>query len=216
MPPGCLLLQNVDVALTPVQAPTGDDVASCSVTLMPWSPFPCTYNTGTYKGVEGQNQTNYCYSKHTKPDLPGFEFATDLTTDGYSNLFHGVLPDVPCARGFSSSGSSASSPLKQQPSNHVGAAATGQQPGYGLHFSKVLLTVNFRVAAGRQFDRTFSFQIGRAVVSEQSLLAQGVAQCEPADSSCVRLAGLLGQCLDWMVQASFHITKDHDNISLGL
>jgi hypothetical protein len=29
----------------------------------------------------------------------------------------------------------------------------------------LLLTIEFRLASGRQFDRTYSFQIGHAVVS---------------------------------------------------
>jgi hypothetical protein len=117
---------------------------------MPWSPFPCTYSTEAFKGVEGQNKTNWCFDQHTVPQQPGFEYARDLVTDGYSNLYHGLMPDKPC--GHSSSSSSSGS-------------GAGHAPGYGKHFVKVLLTLTFRVAAGRQFDRTYWFQIGRAVVS---------------------------------------------------
>lgn len=134
--------------------PTGHNIASCSATLMPWSPFPCTYSTEVLQGVEGQNKTNWCFDQHTVPQEPGFEYARDLVTDGYSNLYHGWLPDTPCGHsGTSSAGSSSSS------------SGAERAPGYGKHFAKVLLTLNFRVAAGRQFDRTYWFQIGRAVVS---------------------------------------------------
>ena len=150
-----LLLQNVDVAEVPPQIPTGAGVSSCSVTLMPWSPFPCTYNTAAYTGVEGQNKTSWCYSQSGKPQQQGYELARDLVTDGYTNLFHGWLPDAPCdVSGSDGTGSSSS----RRRSMDGG-------PGYGRHFTKVLLTMNFRVAAGRQFDRTYWFQIGRAVVS---------------------------------------------------
>jgi hypothetical protein len=130
-------------------------MSSCSITLMPWSPFPCTYNTAAYTGVEGQNKTSGCYSQHSKPQQQGYELARDLVTDGYTNLFHGWLPDAPCDVS-SSSGSSNSS-----------RKSMAEGPGYGRHFIKVLLTLDFRVAAGRQFDRTYWFQIGRAVVSER-------------------------------------------------
>jgi hypothetical protein len=146
-----LLPQNVDVAEVPARPSTGDNIASCSVTLMPWSPFPCTYNTAAFSGVEGQNKTNWCFDQHTIPQEPGFDYARDLVTDGYSNLYHGWMPDTPCGHSSSSGSSSGSE--------------AGRAPGYGKHFAKVLLTLTFRVAAGRQFDRTYWFQIGRAVVS---------------------------------------------------
>jgi hypothetical protein len=44
----------------------------------------------------------------------------------------------------------------------IGRAAP---PPFGRHFVQVLLTLDFRVAAGRQFDRTYVLQIGQAVVS---------------------------------------------------
>jgi hypothetical protein len=158
-------MQNVDVAEVPIQTPAGDTVSSCNVTLMPWSPFPCTYNTETYKGVEGQNKTNWCYSKQTRPQEPEYEYAQDLQTDGYSNIYHGSMPDTPCGSTSSSSSSSSGS-------SNGGRQAAAASPGYGRHFAKVTLTVSFRVAAGRQFDRTYWFQVGKAVVSER-----GRCQC---------------------------------------
>lgn len=52
--------QNIDVA-PPVLPPVGKDVASCSVQLMPWSPFPCSFNTASSFGVEGQ-PSDLCYT----------------------------------------------------------------------------------------------------------------------------------------------------------
>lgn len=164
------LLQNVDLALAPIRTPSGDGVASCSVTLMPWSPFPCTYSTEAFKGVEGQNKTSWCYSKHSKSAAAAYDNARDLTTDGYTNLFHGALPDTPCGDGSTGSSRTAASGRQQQAgsgsnSRPATPAPAAARPGYSHKFTRVLLTVNFRVAAGRQFDRTFAFQIGRVVVS---------------------------------------------------
>lgn len=123
-----LPLQNVDVTRVP-QPPTGLDISSCSHELMPWSPFPCTYNTRVSRGIPGQ-PTNLCY-KSLKPS--NANLAVNLTTDGYQNLYFGSMPDQLCSQ-----------------SNKA---------------VKMLLTLDFRLAAGRQFDRIYSFQIGRAVVS---------------------------------------------------
>lgn len=126
-----------------------------------------------YKGVEGQNKTNWCYSQRSKPAGAEYANARDLVTDGYNNYFYGTLPDTPCG-----GGSHVQRSPSQQGSGAGSRGATGSGPtqlaGYGRHFSKILLTVNFRVAAGRQFDRTYWFQIGRAVVSA---LALGVLVC---------------------------------------
>jgi hypothetical protein len=67
------------------------------------------------------------------------------------------MPDTPCGSSSRSSSGSMTG----------GRQAAAASPGYGRHFAKVTLTVSFRVTAGRQFDRTYWFQIGKAVVSCQ-------------------------------------------------
>ncbi|KAF8056397.1 Peptide-N4-(N-acetyl-beta-glucosaminyl)asparagine amidase A [Scenedesmus sp. PABB004] len=105
---------NIDV-VQPVLPPAGE---SCSDVLMPWAPFPCTFDANRSTGVPGQ-----------PTDLCGAGFSTD----GYTNLFRGFMPDRLCS----------------------GGAAV----------DKLLLTVDFRVANGRQFDRTYSYQFGSAVAA---------------------------------------------------
>jgi hypothetical protein len=103
---------------------------------MPWSAFPCAFDADKYTGVAGQ-PSDLCYTNGNMVDaeLGGASLATNLTTDGYNNLFYGVLPQQLCE-------------------------------GVGMpHVEALLLTVDFRLASGRQFDRTYSFQIGHAVVS---------------------------------------------------
>ncbi len=62
----------------------------------------------------------------------------NLSTNGYNNLFYGSLPDA----------------------NEICGIR-----GDRARLVKMLLTVEFRLAAGRQFDRTYSFQVGDVVVS---------------------------------------------------
>jgi hypothetical protein len=127
--------QNVDVVRQP-DPPTGDDISSCSVSLMPWSAFPCAFDAAKYSGVPDQ-PSDLCYTdRNTLSQEPrAASLATNLTTDGYNNLFYGVLPQQLC-------------------------------DGVEVpHIEALLLTIEFRLASGRQFDRTYSFQIGHAVVS---------------------------------------------------
>jgi hypothetical protein len=127
--------QNVDVVRQP-DPPRGDGISSCSVTLMPWSAFPCAFDAAKYSGVPGQ-PSDLCYTDNSAltGELGATNLATNLTTDGYNNLFYGVLPQQLC-------------------------------DGVEVpHVEALLLTVDFRLASGRQFDRTYSFQIGQAVVS---------------------------------------------------
>jgi hypothetical protein len=68
----------------------------------------------------------------------GTQWAARLTTDGYTNTFSGYVPvdaSEPC-----------------------GAA------GAGSRVERLLLHVDFRLAPGRQYDRTYFFQIGDVVV----------------------------------------------------
>lgn len=135
-----LLLQNVDVVNVPL-SPRGSDVANCSYELMPWSPFPCTYDANSSYGIPGQ-PTNLCYidpaPEASQPPEASQNPAKNLTTDGYSNVYFGVLPKSLCSE--------------------------------GSKVAKILLQLDFRLAAGRQFDRTYSFQIGRAVVSKSKAM----------------------------------------------
>jgi hypothetical protein len=103
---------------------------------MPWSAFPCAFDATKYSGVPDQ-PSDLCYtdSNTLSQELGAASLATNLTTDGYNNLFYGVLPQQLCD---------------------------------GVDVPQVealLLTIEFRLASGRQFDRTYSFQIGHAVVS---------------------------------------------------
>jgi hypothetical protein len=103
---------------------------------MPWSAFPCAFDASKYSGVPDQ-PSDLCYtdSSTLSQQLGATSLATNLTTDGYNNLFYGVLPQQLCD---------------------------------GVEVPQVealLLTIEFRLASGRQFDRTYSFQIGHVVVS---------------------------------------------------
>jgi hypothetical protein len=69
----------------------------------------------------------------------GTKWAAKLATDGYSNVFEGYMP--------------------------VDAAAPCEGWAGSSRVERMLLHVDFRLAPGRQFDRTYSFQIGDAVVS---------------------------------------------------
>lgn len=133
-------MQNVDVVHQP-QPPDDATLSSCSIILMPWSPFPCTYDS-KYSGIPGQ-KTQYCYTDSSKAgwEMGPNELSTNLTTDGYTNLFFGVLPQQLCSG--------------------------VQNPDV----VQLLLTTEFRIATGRQFDRTYTFQIGHAVVSGSMALA---------------------------------------------
>lgn len=116
--------------------PTALDISSCTVNLMPWSAFPCAFDADQYAGLPGQ-ASDLCYTNNSEVDaaLGPSALARNLTTDGYINLFYGVLPQQLC---------------------------------HGIEVPQVeslLLNVDFRLATGRQFDRTYSFQIGHAVVS---------------------------------------------------
>jgi hypothetical protein len=62
------------------------------VNLLPWSPFPCSFNSKDYAGKSDQNITDWCYGQAgaaDKPSGPEFKLARSLTTDGYSNVFTG-------------------------------------------------------------------------------------------------------------------------------
>jgi hypothetical protein len=134
------LLQNVDVVRQP-DPPTAADISSCSVSLMPWSAFPCAFDADKYTGLPGQ-ASSLCYNDSSKAavELGPAIFATNLTTDGYINLFYGVLPQQLC-------------------------------DGIEVpHVEALLITIDFRLASGRQFDRTYSFQIGHAVVRMSVML----------------------------------------------
>jgi len=123
---------NIDV-VRPTPAPDAHGIGACNVTLMPWSPFPCSYNADAYTGVAGQ-RSNHCYGGGE-----GGALTANLSTNGYTNLFYGVLPartDRLCGEGWTDK----------------------------TRLVRMLLTIDFRLAAGRQFDRTYSFQIGNAVV----------------------------------------------------
>jgi hypothetical protein len=133
----------VDV-VQPIQQSKGKNLGSCNITLMPWSPFPCRYAPSKAEGVPHQ-QADYCFnsgspSGHAKGG-DAESLAVNLTTDGYNNLFFGRLPrnlyDL-CPGGWDA----------------------GEQK-----VRQLLLTVEFRLASGRQFDRMYSLQIGHAVVS---------------------------------------------------
>jgi hypothetical protein len=161
-------IQNIDVS-RPVARPEGPGACSCQLTLMPWSPFPCSFDAAAYYGLPGHNVSSLCYSDPSKGELrsaaagvrqpgpaergaPGssaFALARSLTTDGYLNLFHGSMPsDLAAACGD--------------------AAAGGGRP------ERLLLRFDFRLAAGRQFDRTYSFQIGHAVVGGGPLVGSSL------------------------------------------
>ncbi|WIA17670.1 hypothetical protein OEZ85_014473 [Tetradesmus obliquus] len=127
--------KNVDVVRQP-DPPTALDISSCTVNLMPWSAFPCAFDADQYAGLPGQ-ASDLCYTNNSEVDaaLGPSALARNLTTDGYNNLFYGVLPQQLC---------------------------------HGIEVPQVeslLLNVDFRLATGRQFDRTYSFQIGHAVAA---------------------------------------------------
>lgn len=125
------------------QHPDGPDISSCSVTLMPWSPFPCAFNTTAYYGIPGQ-RSSYCYTdpSHASKDFGPTDLVKNLTTD-YPQ-FNGFMPQRLC-QGI-------------------------EMP----EVVKLLLTADFRVAHGRQFDRAYSFLIGQATVSAGTGLVQTV------------------------------------------
>lgn len=158
--------QNVDAAEKPLQPPVGAGVRRCRVTLMPWSAFPCTFDARAYSG----NATNLCYaSAAERPSSePEFALAQSLTTDGYTNVFAGAMPEqlectLPAAvAAMPAGGAGARRGAGRQ--QQAGRARAGT-PAYGRRFRQVLLTLDFRVAAGRQFDRAYVLQIGQAVVS---------------------------------------------------
>ena len=102
----------------------------CKVSLMPWSPFPCTYDTTKYNGTSGQ-RINYCDQSHL--------FVT--------GRYHADLP-------------------------HVTAACSpsfNRKLRGGARLHKVVLALNFKVAEGRQFDRTYNVFINDAVVGEDPM-----------------------------------------------
>lgn len=152
---------------------------------MHWSPFPCSYDPEQYVGIPGQ-PTDVCYSDSAAaPPL-----ARSLTTDGYNNLFHGVLPsswEQLCNDGDTDGGAVGDA----DSSSGSGWAAPGPSP----QVEQLLLTVRFRIARGRQFDRTYSFQLGSAVVSISVLLWECVG--EAACASATASSGLIsvGCCL---------------------
>lgn len=130
----------------PVIAPSGKGVEACTTELMPWSAFPCSYDPTTSYGIPGQ-PVSYCYNvtNGTGPrpapvPEPGFDesLATSLTTDGYNNIYIGRLPERALCG----------------PVNRAGSSIIA------LH-----LVIEFRIASGRQFDRTYTMQLGDAVAA---------------------------------------------------
>jgi hypothetical protein len=78
-------LQNIDV-VRPVLPPKGANIARCSTTLMPWSPFPCSFDNKKFNSSRGQ-PSDLCYnrqnsSRNSSSPFEGFDLARSLTTDG--------------------------------------------------------------------------------------------------------------------------------------
>ena len=94
----------------------------CTVRLMRWSPFPCSFNASQLIGI---------------PGVP-----SNLCTNELSNgQFLGAMPSLDRAC---------------FPSNDKN----------GRQILSVKLSLRFKVAQGRQFDRTYSMYIKNSVVSD--------------------------------------------------
>ncbi|KAI8474167.1 MAG: hypothetical protein J3K34DRAFT_456983 [Monoraphidium minutum] len=135
--------ESVDVAAPP-RRPHGAGLDACNVTLVPWSPFPCRFDAARAEGVPSQ-PSDLCYSGA----------AANLTTDGYYNYYTARLP------------AGAYTAAALCPRGWAGGAAGGGKGGGGggARVRRLMLTVEFRLAAGRQFDRMYSLQIGAAVAA---------------------------------------------------
>lgn len=128
-------VQSVDAVYQP--PPPTDAASSCSVTLMPWSSFPCKYDTEKSYGVPGQAKKDYCYDNPSSADpaLGNADLATKLKfkLGGMDGHFIGKMPSSLC-------------PGVDNPA-----------------VVKLLVKVDFRVASGNQYDRSYVLKIGDAV-----------------------------------------------------
>uniref|UniRef100_A0A383W3J1 Uncharacterized protein n=1 Tax=Tetradesmus obliquus TaxID=3088 RepID=A0A383W3J1_TETOB len=79
---------------------------------MPWSAFPCSFDSSRFNGSKDQ-PTDLCYDSQSNSSnsnssnssgsnsTEGSDLARSLTTDGYNSLFSGVMPSRLQQRGCS-------------------------------------------------------------------------------------------------------------------
>ncbi|GAX85290.1 hypothetical protein CEUSTIGMA_g12707.t1 [Chlamydomonas eustigma] len=118
--------QSVDVTRPVLPFKNTMQLPTCTIELMPWSPFPCTYDTSRYNGTPGQ--------------------LADLCTEQLKagGQFQSVIPRFP---------------RSCYPNRFQGNKVSK------LVIKQASIMVQFKVADGHQFDRTYSTYINDSVIA---------------------------------------------------